>query len=87
MATRVNAGAKAHVQTASELCPEKWNYRRQAMVLDPQSVGALNVAPGYWKAMEDLGDNTFYPDIDMPGMTGSKDWLDTPHLATASAAP
>ena len=73
-------GAKAHVQTASELCPEKWNYRRQAMVLDPESVGALNVSPGFWKAMDDLGNNTFYADIDMPGMTGSKDWLgDTPH--------
>ena len=64
-------GAKAHVRTASELCPEKWNYRRQAMVLDADSVGALNVSPGYWKAMEDLGDNIFYPDIDMPGMTKS----------------
>ena len=73
-------GAKAHVQTASELCPEKWNYRRQAMVLDPESVGALNVSPGFWKAMDDLGNKTFYADIDMPGMTGSKDWLgDTPH--------
>ena len=69
-------GAKAHVQSASELCPEKWNYRRQAMVLDADSVGALNVSPGFWKAMDDLGKNTFYPDIDMPGMTGTKDWLD-----------
>lgn len=69
------AGAKEHVQSASEMCPEKWNYRRQAMVLDPDTVGALNVSPGFWKAMDALGDNTFYPDIDMPGMTGSKDWL------------
>jgi hypothetical protein len=64
-------GAKAHVRTASELCPEKWNYRRQAMVLDADSVGALNVSPGFWKAMDDLGDGIFYPDIDMPGMTTS----------------
>ena len=68
-------GAKAQLQKASELCPEKWNYRRQAMVLDADSVGALNVSPGFWKAMEDLGGDTFYPAIDMPGMTGSKDWL------------
>ena len=81
------AGAKEHVQSASELCPEKWNYRRQAMVLDADSVGALNVSPGFWKAMNDLGDNTFYPDIDMPGMTGAKDWLDAPRLVTASAVP
>ena len=81
------AGAKQHVQSASELCPEKWNYRRQAMVLDADSVGALNVSPGFWKAMDDLGDNTFYPDIDMPGMTGAKDWLGAPRLVTASAAP
>ena len=81
------AGAKQHVQSASELCPEKWNYRRQAMVLDADSVGALNVSPGFWKAMDDLGDNTFYPDIDMPGMTGAKDWLDAPRQVPASAAP
>jgi hypothetical protein len=73
-------GAKAQVRIASELCPEKWNYRRQAMVLDPDSVGALNVSPGFWKAMDDLGRDTFYPDIDMPGMTGSKDWLNVPAI-------
>ena len=69
-------GAKAHIQSASDLCPEKWNFRRQAMVLDADVVGALNVSPGYWKAMGDLGQKTFYPDIDMPGMTGTKNWLD-----------
>ena len=79
------AGAKEHIQSASDLCPEKWNFRRQAMVLDADVVGALNVSPGYWKAMGDLGKNTFYPDIDMPGMTGTKDWLDdkaTPQSAS-----
>ena len=63
-------------ESASELCPEKGNYRRQAMILDPDSVAALNVSPGFWKAMDALGKDTFYPDIDMPGMTGTKDWLD-----------
>ncbi len=85
------AGAKAHVQNASELCPEKWNYRRQAMVLDADSVGALNVSPGFWKAMDALGNDTFYPDIDMPGMTGTKDWLDDKSVDSghrgAQAAP
>ena len=79
------AGAKEHIKSASDLCPEKWNFRRQAMVLDPDSVGALNVSPGYWKAMDDLGKNTFYPDIDMPGMTGTKDWLgDTSSAVSAT---
>jgi hypothetical protein len=69
-------GAKAHLKDASELCPEKWNYRRQSMVLDADSVGALNVSPGFWQAMDDLGAHTFYPDIDMPGMAGSQEWVD-----------
>lgn len=67
--------AKAHVQAASDLCPEKWNYRRQAMVLDDDTVGTLNVSPGYWAAMEGLGQDEFYPDVDMPGMTGPPRWL------------
>jgi hypothetical protein len=69
------AGARRHIEAALELCPEKWNYRRQAMVLDEQTVGALNVSPGYWSAMEALGGDEFYPDLEMPGMTGPPGWL------------
>ena len=32
-------------------------------------------APGYWAALEGLGGEEFYPDIDMPGMTGKPGWL------------
>lgn len=67
-------GAKQHLDAAVSLCPDKWNYRRQAMVLDPALVGALNVQPGYWAAMSALGDDAFYPDIDLPGMTGTDNW-------------
>lgn len=40
-------GAKEHVRVAAEMSPAKWSYERQAMVLDPEHVGALNVQPGY----------------------------------------
>jgi hypothetical protein len=60
--------AKRHVEAAVELCPEKWNYRRQSMSLDPDTVGALNVSPGYWSAMDALGDDAFYEDISLPGI-------------------
>jgi len=62
------AGAKRHMQAAVELCPENWTYRRQAMVLDPDTLGTLNVQPGYWEAMDALGDNAFYQPIDLPGI-------------------
>lgn len=68
-------GAEKHSAAASALCPEKWNYRRQAMTLAPEYVGALNVSPGYWEAMDKLGDNAFYPDIEMPGMDGADHFL------------
>ena len=61
-------GAKRHMQAAVELCPENWTYRRQAMVLDPDTLGTLNVQPGYWEAMDALGDDAFYPPIDLPGI-------------------
>jgi hypothetical protein len=60
--------AKRHAEAAVELCPEKWNYRRQSMTLDPDTVGALNVSPGFWSAMDALGDDSFYEDISLPGI-------------------
>jgi AhpC/TSA family len=60
--------AKRHTEAAVELCPEKWNYRRQSMTLDPDTVGALNVSPGFWSAMEDLGSGSFYEEISLPGI-------------------
>jgi hypothetical protein len=60
--------AKRHAEAAVELCPEKWNYRRQSMALDPDTVGALNVSPGFWSAMEALGSGSFYEEIRLPGI-------------------
>jgi AhpC/TSA family len=62
--------AKRHAEAAVELCPEKWNYRRQSMALDPDTVGALNVSPGFWSAMEALGSGSFYEEISLPGIVG-----------------
>jgi hypothetical protein len=53
--------AKFHFNEAVRLCPEKWNYRRQAMMLDPASVGELNAGPVFWAAVDALGDEPFYP--------------------------
>jgi hypothetical protein len=71
------AGAREHIEAGLALCPEKWTLRRQAMVLDVDTVGALNVSPGYWSAMADLGGDPFYSDLEMPGMTGPPEWLGT----------
>ena len=60
--------AKRHFWEATRLGPEKWNYRRQAMVLDPELVGGLNVAPAFWEAIDALGETPFYPPADLPGM-------------------
>jgi hypothetical protein len=68
-------GAREHIEAAPALCPEKWTLRRQAMVLDEDTVGTLNVSPGYWSAMAQLGSDPFYAEMDMPGMTGPPQWL------------
>lgn len=67
--------AKRHLEEAVRLCPEKWNYRRQGMVLDPETVGQINVSAGYYQALDELADGAFYPDIDMPGMSQRPAWL------------
>ena len=56
--------AKHHFAEAVRLCPEKWNYRRQANMLDPQSVGELNAGPDFWAAVDALGDEPFYSPAD-----------------------
>lgn len=60
--------ARSHLEAAVDLCPEKWNYRRQSMVLEPDVVGQLNVSQGYWDAMDALGEKRFYPPLQMPGV-------------------
>lgn len=69
-------GAKDHFGRALELVPEKWTFRRQAMVLDPELIGALNVSEGYYEAIDALGEDQFYPPIDMPGIDSRPEWLD-----------
>ena len=70
--------AKEHMDEAVALCPEKWTLRRQAMVLDPDLVGAINVSEGYYEALEELGGREFYPAIDMPAIDNRPDWLERP---------
>lgn len=56
--------AKHHFNEAVRLCPQSWNYRRQAMMLDPESVGELNAGPGFWAAVDALGNVPYYPPAD-----------------------
>lgn len=57
-------GAKKHFAEASRLCPESWNYRRQSMMLDPESIGELNAGPDFWAAVDDWeGDYYTAPDL------------------------
>lgn len=60
--------AKRHFEHAVRLCPQKWNYRRQSMVLEPDLVGELNTAPEFFQATAALGTQAYYEPIDMPGI-------------------
>lgn len=57
--------AKMHFAKASRLSPDSWNYRRQSMMLDPESVGEINAGPEFWSAVDALGDKDFYPPADL----------------------
>lgn len=59
------AQAKHHFGEAVKLCPQKWNYRRQSNMLDPQSIGELNAGPDFWAAVDALGDTPFYAEADL----------------------
>jgi hypothetical protein len=67
--------AKRQFEEAVALRPEAWNYRRQSMVLEPELVGGLNVAPEFWAAQDALGADHYYPPVDMPGMPDPPPWL------------
>lgn len=60
--------ARRHLEAAVDLSPDKWNFRRQSMVLDDGAVGNLNIQPGFWEAMEALGEDRYYPPINMEGI-------------------
>ena len=57
-------GAKKHFATASRLCPDSWNYRRQAMMFDPESIGELNAGPDFWAAV-DAWEGEYYERADL----------------------
>lgn len=53
--------AKLHFKEASRLHPDSWNYRRQSMMLDPESIGQLNAGPDFWAAVDANADRPYYP--------------------------
>lgn len=57
--------AERHVREAVRLCPDKWNYRRQSLVLDEENIGRMAVQPEFWKAMEELGDAPYHRPLDL----------------------
>lgn len=67
--------SKRHFEQAVRLCPDKWNYRRQSMVLEPELVGELNTAPEFWAAQDALGAQDYHPPIEMPGIAARPSWL------------
>ncbi len=67
--------SKRHYEEAVRLCPDKWNYRRQSMVLEPALVGELNTAPEFFAVQDALGEQDYHPPIDMPGIVTRPDWL------------
>jgi hypothetical protein len=59
------AAAAAYFDEARRLRPESWNFKRQAWSLeDPAKAGG----PEFWRAVDDLGGDRYYPEIDMAGL-------------------
>src|SRR5437867_6618275 len=57
--------ARWYFEEANRLRPESWNYRRQAWSLeDPAKAGG----PDFWTAVDALGAERYYPQIEMEGM-------------------
>lgn len=52
--------AKTQYNKAVALSPDKWSYRRNAMMLDEASIGELCAGPDFWAAVDDLGDKDYY---------------------------
>jgi hypothetical protein len=57
--------AQRYFAEAKRLRPESWNYKRQAWTLE--EVGKAG-GPEFWAAVKALGEERYYPDIDMQGM-------------------
>ena len=60
------------------MCPQKWNYRRQSMVLEPELIGQINRQPAFREAIANLGDEAYYDPIDMPGIRPDPSRSDRP---------
>ncbi len=73
--------AKRHFREATALAPHKWNYRRQSMMLDPERIGELNAQPEFFAAVDALGEQAYFEDIDMPGFRRD------PHVTAPAGAP
>lgn len=59
--------AQAHFAEAARLWPENWAYQRQARQLsDPAAVGELDAGPEFWRSVEQRGEGSFYPPVDIP---------------------
>lgn len=55
--------ARAQFDEALRLHPESWAYRRQAWDLEEKGKAG---GPEFWKAVEDLGANRYYPELELP---------------------
>lgn len=60
--------AGAHFAEAARLCPDKWNYRRQSMVLSPERIGELNAGTDFFDAISALGNEPYYDRVAMAGI-------------------
>ncbi len=57
--------ATRYFDEAKRLRPESWAYRRQTWALEePSKAGG----PEFWAAVDALGENNYYAEIDMPGL-------------------
>jgi hypothetical protein len=60
------SAARHHFGEAARLRPDSWAYQRQARQLsDPAAVGELDAGPDYWAAVAALGDEPYYPPIEL----------------------
>ncbi len=59
--------AQAHFAEAARLWPENWAYQRQGRQLsDPAAVGELDAGPDFWRSVEQRGEGSYYPPVDIP---------------------
>jgi hypothetical protein len=61
-------GAAEHYREAAGLAPDKWNYRRQSMVLAADRIGTLNDDPEFFAAVASTAEGAYYPPVEMPGI-------------------